>query len=94
MQHFKTAVQNCLNISREILSAKTPTKILPAFTVKPMGEGTKNPIGSLTQENLGQPMKCVVMGLRHTPASQLFRGGVHNNTFGASLTAGRSGEEH
>lgn len=58
-----------------------------------MGEGTKNPIGSLKQEDLGQPMKCAVIGLRHRPASQLFRGGVHN-TFGASLTAGQSGEEH
>lgn len=35
-------------------------------------------------------MKCVVTALRHTPASQLFREGVHN-TFGASLTAGQCG---
>jgi len=60
-----------------------------------VGEGTdKNPIGSLKQEGLGQPMKCVVTDQRHTPAPQLFRGGVHNNTFGASLTAGQCGEEH
>ncbi len=56
--------KNVLNISREIFRQNT-NKELPAFTVKSMGEGTKNPIGSLKPK--GTPTANEMR--RHDPTS-------------------------